>query len=81
MGSYIFGSCLHWTASQQLEYDGKTDKYEPGVVARLTPRLNVARLGARRGVRRAECVQRPEVGGTDANGGGQRRGRARCRVE
>ena len=39
---YIFGAFLLWTAWQQLKDDGEDEESEPGVVARLTRRLNVA---------------------------------------
>lgn len=39
---YIFGAFLLWTAWQQLQDDGEDEESEPGVVARLTRRLNVA---------------------------------------
>ena len=39
---YIFGAFLLWTAWQQLKDDGGDEESEPGVVARLTRRLNVA---------------------------------------
>jgi len=39
---YIFGAFLLWTAWQQLKDDGEDEESEPGVVARLTSRLNVA---------------------------------------
>lgn len=38
----IFGASLLWTAWQQLKDDGEDEESEPGVVARLTRRLNVA---------------------------------------
>ena len=39
---YIFGAFLLWTAWQQLQDDGEDEESEPGVVTRLTRRLNVA---------------------------------------
>lgn len=39
---YIFGAFLLWTAWQQLKDDDDGEEAEPGIVAKLTRRLNVA---------------------------------------